>query len=377
MIKHQKHAKLERPAGGQFHRNEFGFIGAPCSLIQSLCVDINSKLSDRFSFGFVDADHQESDVLQDSYDSIFTDKISCNRFDAKYIHDSDRYQLLSGHDAVLINGNHFSSDRQIVIIHASKKDSLFRKIDRLSNIKMIIMAEGMNQPYEFVTEKINGNEIVPVFSITNLDAICAFIEDEILLETPPLDGLIFMGGKSSRMGQDKSKITYRDQAHYAYLAGLLTPHCDQVSLSMSDGSETDEKFNVTPDTFTGLGPYGGLLSAFQKNPNHAIFSLPCDVPFIDEKLLTCLIENRNPSKIATCFHNPETNFPEPLITIWEPRAYGVLLQYLSRGFSCPRKVLINSDIQELHLDNPEKLFNANTAEERDWAMEKLMEMASS
>ena len=100
-------------------------------------------------------------------------------------------------------------------------------------------------------------------------------------------------------------------------------------------------------------------------------TLPCDTPFIDEELLNQLISNRNPSKLATCFHNPETKFPEPLITIWEPRAYPVLLQFLSMGYSCPRKVLINSDIEELTLEQPDKLFNANNMEEYEWVKEKL------
>ena len=52
-------------------------------------------------------------------------------------------------------------------------------------------------------------------------------------------------------------------------------------------------------------------------------------------------------------------FPEPLITIWEPRSYPTLMQFLTQGYSCPRKVLMNSDIQLVVPEFPEELTNVN------------------
>ena len=84
-----------------------------------------------------------------------------------------------------------------------------------------------------------------------------------------------------------------------------------------------------------------------------------------------LVNHRNPTKLATCFYNPETEFPEPLITIWEPKAYPVLLEFLSQGYSCPRKVLINTDIEMIQMKDPTKMTNANTDEERKIAFEAI------
>ena len=52
-----------------------------------------------------------------------------------------------------------------------------------------------------------------------------------------------------------------------------------------------------------------------------------------------------------------------MITIWEPSAYPVLLQFLAQGYCCPRKVLINSDIELLEAANPDALRNVNEPEE--------------
>jgi molybdopterin-guanine dinucleotide biosynthesis protein A len=109
---------------------------------------------------------------------------------------------------------------------------------------------------------------------------------------------------------------------------------------------------------------GAILSAFRQNPNTAWLVVAVDLPLLDKSTLQLLIENRNPSKLATAFNSPVNEFPEPLIAIWEPRAYPVLLQFLAQGYSCPRKALINTDVELLDAPNPEALFNVNTPEER-------------
>jgi hypothetical protein len=44
---------------------------------------------------------------------------------------------------------------------------------------------------------------------------------------------------------------------------------------------------------------------------------------------------------------------------------------LGNGFSCPRKVLINSDIHQIDLKDPGLLFNANTPTDKEKAINKL------
>ena len=94
-------------------------------------------------------------------------------------------------------------------------------------------------------------------------------------------------------------------------------------------------------------------------------------PPISRDSLEYLVEHRNPSKLATAFNNPDSSFPEPLITIWEPRSYPVLLHFLSLGYSCPRKVLINSDIELLEAPKPRDLTNVNRPDEYHKAKQML------
>ena len=141
---------------------------------------------------------------------------------------------------------------------------------------------------------------------------------------------------------------------------------------------------VITDTFLDLGPMGAILSAFRYDPNVAWLVLACDLPMLDVSTIRYLIKNRRSSAAATAFRQPppplgesnakepkDAGFPEPLITIWEPKSYFTLLQFLAQGVSCPRKVLINSDTCLLDAPDPGALLNVNTPEEREQVMHKL------
>ena len=125
------------------------------------------------------------------------------------------------------------------------------------------------------------------------------------------------------------------------------------------------------DTFLDLGPLGAILSAFRAQPDKAWLVIACDLPLLDRKILDFLISERSVKHTATTFQSPWDHLPEPLISIWEPKAYAVLLSFLAQGFSCPRKVLINADAKILQVPDPETLQNVNTPEEMALMKQKL------
>ena len=90
--------------------------------------------------------------------------------------------------------------------------------------------------------------------------------------------------------------------------------------------------------------------------------LATDLPFVNDDIIQLLLRHRNPKKIATAIKGKSKEFVEPLITIYEPKAYPVLLSYLAQGYSCPRKVLINSDVEIIEVDD-DLIRNINTPEE--------------
>jgi molybdopterin-guanine dinucleotide biosynthesis protein A len=143
---------------------------------------------------------------------------------------------------------------------------------------------------------------------------------------------------------------------------MLNEYCQQVFISVRDEQATEigAGYQVLTDAVAGMGPMGGLLSAFQKYPDRAWLVVACDLPLLDRETLQYLIDNRAPGSIATTFESPHDRLPEPLITIWEPASYSLLQQKANEGHRCPRRVLISNNITILQPPVPQALLNANT-----------------
>jgi len=365
-MSHQKHTKLQKPAGGKFGRNELGIIGAPCGEIKALSAKLISSLNTHWNIGYIDADHNAPEeegwsALQFGAVTEFVDKIAFKRLDSLVMEPDFR-----NIDLTLINANHHLAATQIAFVHP-KKD-LVKKQDKLTNVAMVILEDSIDVVPDYLVAHINNTE-VPVYKASELEKITQFIEGWLRNRVPKLYGLVLAGGKSTRMTKDKSQLEYHQKPQQQYAIDLLEKVCDAVFVSSRDESQSNEtNIPCITDKFIGLGPYGGILSAFMQEPNAAWLVIAVDLPFLDASTIQNLVEHRNSSKLATCFIDPQNEFPEPLISIWEPRAYPRMLDFLSKGYSCPRKVLINSDVEIIVERNVQALTNVNTPEEFDEAL---------
>lgn len=199
------------------------------------------------------------------------------------------------------------------------------------------------------------------------------MENFITNTVPQLNGLILCGGKSSRMGRKKEEIHYHGKSQRQHLSELLAEHCREVFMSYNRAGEKhfNNQYPYIEDIFSGIGPMGGILSAFQKYPGRAWLSVACDYPLLSAQAIKQLISHRNPSKTATAFYDADGKLPEPLITIWEPRSYLYLLQFLSTGNSSLRKALMYADTELIAIHNSQELFNSNTPEECEEALKVI------
>lgn len=189
----------------------------------------------------------------------------------------------------------------------------------------------------------------------------------------PIKGLVLAGGKSRRMGTSKDLMEWYGKEQRYFAADLLENFCEEVFISCRQ--EQLEHFNTEyqalTDTFLEMGPFGGILTALRSDRNCAWLVIACDLPLLNKETLQFLIQNRDEAKLATTYESPYDGLPEPLITIWEPKSYPVLLHYLGLGNTCPRKVLINTDPLILKPLNPDALMNVNTPDEAAKAQQIL------
>lgn len=189
-----------------------------------------------------------------------------------------------------------------------------------------------------------------------------------------LYGLVLSGGRSTRMGLDKSTISYHGVPQREYLYHLLKRLCKKTFMSIRDDqqSELPSETPVILDTDKYKGPYNGLLSAHEAYPDAAWLVLACDLPLMDITALEQLLKERNPRNSATAFASRESSLPEPLCAIWEPKGLKASVSFLENGIAtCPRKFLINSDVTLVFPENENVLLNANSKEDYEQAVRKL------
>ena len=329
------------------------------------------KQLNQYQFAIVEADHKADETLS-PYIS-FTDKINFNRLDThQKLNKFEIYPFFEAADLTLVNGNHFEASKQILFIDAKKP--VEKKLDKLKNVILIILKDQTIPQY---ISDFFGESLPPILNEKEEDKILQFIENEIVKSKPPLYGLILSGGKSSRMGRDKANIKYHGElSQIEYTQKILAPFCENIFISLNPNRKILEENSVKNleiiyDTFLDIGPLSGILSAFKKHPDAAWLIIACDMPFLTEHSIAQLVENRNTTKIATAFKSPENEFPEPLITIWEPKAFPKLMQMLAYGYDCPRKTLINSDIQLIDNLKINELKNINTVEEFELSIIEL------
>jgi molybdopterin-guanine dinucleotide biosynthesis protein A len=87
------------------------------------------------------------------------------------------------------------------------------------------------------------------------------------------------------------------------------------------------------------------------------------MPLIDVEIISYLLAKRDPAKVATCFYDSDGKNPEPLIAIWEPRAYPLLLNFYKAGNLSPRDFLKKHDSHLVEIPDRNALANINSPEE--------------
>jgi molybdopterin-guanine dinucleotide biosynthesis protein A len=181
-------------------------------------------------------------------------------------------------------------------------------------------------------------------------------------DAPKLNGLILTGGRSTRMGRDKSQLIYHGKPQREHLTELLAPYCEAVFWSVNAEQAVALPTTSQPviiDWFDFPGPLNGILSAFAHDASTAWLVVACDMPLLTTQSFDALLRGRDSAKLATVFYDSNGRFPEPLLGIYEPAFNPVLLQAMAAGQYSPRQALQQHDVQILTVPDIRELANVN------------------
>lgn len=173
-----------------------------------------------------------------------------------------------------------------------------------------------------------------------------------------LNGLLLVGGKSTRMGSDKAHLCYRnDMPEWQRLHKLLANVCHNVFLSHPAGQD----FGVAAIHDPGLGPLHAIHAAMQSAPSADWLVIACDLPLLESETIQQLVHASSTNHDATAFTSRVDGKFEPLCTIYRASASSAIAYAVSEDIRCPRKVLHTAlNTQSLMLNHPHALDNANS-----------------
>lgn len=149
-------------------------------------------------------------------------------------------------------------------------------------------------------------------------------------------GVVLAGGKSTRLGQDKTEIVFAGVSLLWRAVALLRRHCESV---MVVGRKAPDAYpggghqNVPwlLDKVPGCGPAGGIATALKALQRPCLI-LSCDLPLMNDVMIGRLLQGRQvrpQSALMTTFRQVETGYIEALVAVYEPE----VLPHLEAAFS--------------------------------------------
>ena len=181
--------------------------------------------------------------------------------------------------------------------------------------------------------------------------------------------VVLAGGKSSRMGFDKSTMVLQNKKLIESTIKKLDSLFDDIIISV-DSIEKKSEFNhakIAVDKVKGVGPLGGMISALEMAQSDKLFVIPCDMPVIDTKYISFMMKYMDDNEIILSEKN---GYFEPFPGFYSKSLIPRIEELINQNrrsirsiFECSRtKVISESEWKKLGFS--EEIFtNLNTTQD--------------
>ncbi len=170
-----------------------------------------------------------------------------------------------------------------------------------------------------------------------------------------ISGIILAGGKSRRMGYDKSHLKYSEKTFFETTYNLLKNNTKEVYASISVQKRLPINVKTIYDPVNIQGPLAGIYAALKEVKTSYIFVLPVDMPFVSENLVKYIISNANEDdNIAIAKFEDRI---QPLIGIYSAAILPLIEQLASKGVYKVSE-LVYSDAAGTHFIDCTRGFSA-------------------
>ena len=171
--------------------------------------------------------------------------------------------------------------------------------------------------------------------------------------------VIFAGGKSSRMGKDKSLLPFHGKPLVRYQFDRLSEIFGKVFIS-SKTPKFDFEAPLILDSSEIFAPTPAFLDIFEYFEE--FFAIAVDSPFVDGVVIDTLIQaaKDNPKADAII---AKTDFPHPLIGIYRKSILPLIQKAIQNESYKLNAILRQADTKFVVFEEEEKFFNINYPED--------------
>ncbi|TFG85450.1 MAG: molybdenum cofactor guanylyltransferase [Spirochaetales bacterium] len=157
----------------------------------------------------------------------------------------------------------------------------------------------------------------------------AFVDGRWLIRQNA-SAIILSGGKSTRIGLDKSMLVYRDKPLIAHIAEQLVPMFQSAIISTNEPTKYEFLgLPMIPDLQPGLGPLMGIASALSCSGSELCFVMGCDIPTVNFRLVNRMLRQAEGYDIVMP-RSADGRF-EPLFAIYRRSVCRPALEILEAG----------------------------------------------
>ncbi|MGB1361178.1 MAG: molybdenum cofactor guanylyltransferase MobA [Alphaproteobacteria bacterium] len=180
--------------------------------------------------------------------------------------------------------------------------------------------------------------------------------------------VLMAGGKSSRMGTDKSWVNVAKEPMINRVINIITPQVDEIIINTNSTDDRYNKlgFNVHSDSITDFaGPLAGVLTGLENCKNDIVLSIPVDCPLLPDDLVSRMLDKMNDdTDVVVASSNSRTH---PVIALWKKDLKDNLSQSLKNDI---RKVdmftkELNCNIVDFDDYKYDVFMNVNTQDDLD------------
>lgn len=182
--------------------------------------------------------------------------------------------------------------------------------------------------------------------------------------------IILCGGQSRRMGQDKGSMIIQDKPMINHILSTLNNEIKEVIIVLNNKDRIDKyknfikkedynfKITFAEDEIKNIGPMSGILTGLMHITSDYALILPCDSPYVTEKLIENIFNELDSDHQAIVpYHDSKNKLKtsEPLHSVYNKNIIPEIEELISDDILHIKGLIEKIDTKFILIDNKKLL----------------------